>query len=84
MSGNYGTDPAGRNLGGNILASYLDPENEFGNSTGQGVGNDLTFIDLTLSYRLKHNLFIDLKHIYRDLTSDDPAITCPLSLLQWH
>lgn len=69
----YGRDPDGQNLGGDILKSYLTPTQEFGNTTGQGIGHDLTFADLTVSYMLKHNLFVDLKHIYRKLDIEGAA-----------
>lgn len=68
VSANYGRDPEGINLGGDIFRSYIDPENEFGNTTGQGIQHKLLYTDLTLSYMLRQNLFLDLKHVYRKLS----------------
>lgn len=76
IKSNFGSDPDGQNFGGNVLKSYDSrfsnqrPDTDYGYSTGDGVSNTLTFLDLTASYRLKHNLFIDLKHIYRKSEND--------------
>ncbi len=75
----YGSDPEGENFGGNVLLSYNTrmnnqrPDTDYGYQTGDGLSNQLNFIDITASYRLKHNLFVDLKHIYRKMSSEDPA-----------
>ena len=68
ISAQYGRDPDGLNLGGDILKSYVNPTNEFGNETGQGVRHELTFADISISYMIRHNLFLDLKHVYRKLS----------------
>ena len=74
-----GDDPEGENFGGNILKSYNTrfdnqrPNFDYGYNTGDGVANNVTFLELTASYRLRHNLFVDLKHIYRDLKSDQAS-----------
>lgn len=65
----YGEDEIGRNFGKNILLQNTTREADFGNEIGQGIDTDLTFADLTVSYHWKHNFFIDLKHIYRQLDS---------------
>ena len=68
-------DPNGTNLGTNILRSYNDQRiAEHGHTTGQGVATDLNIVELSASYMLKHNLFIDLSHTYRDFTSADPTL----------
>ena len=71
----YGTDPANQNLGADILKDYTTLNQEYGNSIGQGVSNDQLSADLTASYMLKHNLFIDLRHIYRDRDSADATLS---------
>lgn len=68
---NYGTDPTGENFGGNVLKNYNTRTQEYGNTIGQGNANDLLFVDLTASYMLRHNLFIDLKNVYRKNESAD-------------
>ncbi len=71
----YGTDTGepGSNVGQNILLDYRSRDTEFGNEIGQGVGNDLLFVDLTASYQLRHNLFIDLQQTFRRLDSEVEA-----------
>jgi hypothetical protein len=61
-----GLDAANENFGGDILQLNPTRQSEYGNKIGQGTENKITYIDLTLSYMLKHNLFIDAKHIMRD------------------
>ncbi|MEP2023357.1 MAG: hypothetical protein ABJH98_19055 [Reichenbachiella sp.] len=66
----YGTDPGPNiNLGADVLKDYTTRTQEYNNEIGQGVSNDQLYLDLTASYMLKHNLFIDLRHVYRDRTS---------------
>jgi hypothetical protein len=69
----YGRNPSGQNLGGDIFADYTNHFQEYDNEIGQGVGNQMRFVDITATYMLRHNLFLDLKHVYRDLTSDNAA-----------
>lgn len=71
---NYGTDTTGVNYGGNILKSNNTRKMNFGNETGQGISTDLFFADLTVSWQWKHNFFVDLKHIFRNLQSEIPAM----------
>lgn len=72
---NYGEDVSGAadslntNFGTNILLSNTTREMDFGNETTQGIDTQVLFGDLTLSYQWRHNLFIDLKHTYRNLES---------------
>ncbi|MCZ6692409.1 MAG: hypothetical protein O6939_00765 [Bacteroidetes bacterium] len=67
---NKGEDDQGSNFGGNILLDNRTREQDFNNEIGQGISTDLTFFDFTTSYQLKHNLFLDVKFIYRDLNSE--------------
>jgi hypothetical protein len=66
----YGEDTLSTNYGKNILLSYVDRELEFGNEIGQGIGTDLFFADFSLTYQLKHNLFLDLGQTFRRMNSD--------------
>ena len=68
-----GDEDLSTNWGGDIFKDYRTREQEYGNETGQGVQTDLTMFDFTTIYHFRHNLFIDLKYIYRDLTSGIPA-----------
>lgn len=65
----YGTDTTGTNVGQNIMLNYNTRASNTGNEIGQGINTDLLFMDFTASFMLKHNLFIDLKQVYRKLDS---------------
>ena len=78
---NFGTDMDSTNVGINIFADYRDrttPEgsdsDEYGHKTGQGVGNTLLIGQFTASYQLRHNVYFDFDYIYRNRSSDDPAL----------
>ncbi len=66
----YGDDTDDSNWGKDVMKSYNTREQEYGNTIGQGVGTKVLYGDLTLSYMWKHNLFFDLRGIYRKLGSD--------------
>jgi hypothetical protein len=70
---NYGTDTAGLNYGGDISKNYFTRVNENGNSIGQGANNTLLWGELTATYMPTHNLFFDVRYIYRQVNSDIPA-----------
>ncbi|PIB36916.1 hypothetical protein BFP72_16655 [Reichenbachiella sp. 5M10] len=72
---NYGTDPVGENYGGDVLKDYNTRTQDYGNTIGQGVGNQQLYVDMMASYMLRHNLFVDLRHIYRERSSDDIALS---------
>jgi hypothetical protein len=72
---NYGEDTLSSNWGKNILLNYDTREQDYGNTIGQGVSTDLMYIDLTASWMLKHNLFIDVKQIFRELKSEQPSLS---------
>ena len=67
---NYGDDTENTNWGKDVMKSYNSREQEYDNKIGQGVATDLIYGDLTLSYMWKHNLFFDLRGIYRNLNSE--------------
>lgn len=66
----YGTDSTGRNFGGDITQNYYTRYAENGNTVGQGIGNTLLWGELTATYMPAHNLFFDVRYIYRKLNSD--------------
>lgn len=69
----YGEDENGVNYGGNVMA---DSDNRVGNSgieIGQGVATTNTFLELTGSYMLLHNVFLDWKNIIRKKDSEIEA-----------
>lgn len=64
-----GRDTTGVNWGSDILKDYRTRKQEFNNTIGQGVPNDILFAGFTASWQWKHNLFIDASVIVRHSTS---------------
>lgn len=67
-----GRDTTGVNWGGDLLKSNSTREQDFGNSIGQGIANKIAHVNLTVSYMLRHNFFIDLNQGFRNSRSADP------------
>jgi hypothetical protein len=68
---NYGDDEdEATNWGGDVMKSYNTRVQEYDNKIGQGIATKLFYGDLTFSYMWKHNLFFDLRGIYRTLDSN--------------
>lgn len=70
----YGADPdTETNWGGDLLKNRLigSPTGLFGNKTGQGIENTIMQSNLTASYMLRHNFFIDASHTYRRRSAQD-------------
>ena len=59
------------NFGGNI---FLDQDfrtlPDDGNFVGQGINTRQVFLEFRASYQIWHNMFFDLRHIYRRVNSD--------------
>lgn len=53
------------NYGGNVLLSYLDRPQEYGNKIGQGIKTNQIHLDLTATFQVRHNVFVDLKGVIR-------------------
>ena len=70
MRSKYGQDNNGLNYGGNLLLSTDNRIGNTGNTIGQGVATTNTFMEVTGSYMLKHNLFIDLRNTLRNFNSE--------------
>lgn len=68
----YGLDAADDTLnwGTNILKSYVSRVQEYGNTIAQGNTTRQWHLDLTASWQLRHNMFIDLKQILRRRDSE--------------
>ncbi len=64
-----GRDTANVNWGSDILKNNSTHQMDYGNKVGQGVHNTIAFVDLTASYMLKHNFFIDLRTTLRRSSS---------------
>ncbi len=74
-----GEDEAGTNWGGNIFLAttndqdQLAVEREFGNVLLQGVQNNVLLVDLLASYQVRHNIYVDLNLIMRNLSGGNTA-----------
>lgn len=67
-----GRDPVGENWGSNPLKNNKSRQQEYGNTVGQGAGNELYFASFSASWQLFHNFFIDGDIILRMSQSDLP------------
>lgn len=67
-----GRDSTGVNWGGDILKSNSTREQEYGNTIGQGISNEIFLGSFTASWQLKHNLFIDANIVVRKSESALP------------
>jgi hypothetical protein len=60
-----GRDSTGVNWGSDILKDNSTHQQIYGNKIGQGITNDILFGSLSISWQLKHNIFIDANIIVR-------------------
>ncbi len=72
---NTGRDSTGLNFGGDMLKDNSTRNNgtgnkDYGNTIGQGFGNQIAFATLSASWMVKHNLFVDFGVIIRQSKSD--------------
>lgn len=58
------------NWGGDLLKQNTTREQEYNNTIGQGFKNDILYGSLTLSWQIKHNVFLDGTVILRKSTSE--------------
>lgn len=74
--------------GGDINKSYSLREQDYNNKIAQGTDNTIIYNDLSASYMLRHNLFIDLRQTLRSSKSQDAAFNNNTSLtsvaLRWN
>jgi hypothetical protein len=77
----YGVDTDSSNWGSNVLLSYNNHpyagsgQREYGHQVGQGNTTKLLHLDLTASWQLRHNMFIDVKQILRRRQSELASLT---------
>lgn len=83
-----GRDTTGVNWGSNILKDYTTREQEYNNTIGQGVSNDILFGSFTASWQVRHNLFVDGTVVVRQSKSPVAAYTNNTSItslaLRWN
>lgn len=70
-----GRDTGNLNFGSNILLNSETRNNgtnepDFGNDLLQGVKTEIIFWELSATYQFKHNLFFDLRYVYREERSE--------------
>jgi hypothetical protein len=70
---NFGEDGPNDNWGGNILKNNYKFQREYGNFIGQGIAAQTSLLGLDMSYRLSHNVFVDLQYFYRRKDSAEDA-----------
>lgn len=63
-----------QNWGSNPLLGYGTRVMDYGNTLGQGIGARLDIYGLDATWMLYHNLFVDLKFLYRRKNSEDDAL----------
>lgn len=73
------------NYGSNLLNSYTDRSQDYGNYIGSGVRTKVFFAHFTASYMVRHNLFIDFNTLFRSSRSalpqfDDNSLSVNLSV----
>ena len=61
----YGGDVNGLNYGRDWRRSYNSRILEYGNETGQGLATSIDLLHFDLSFNLAHNVFLDLRYLYR-------------------
>ena len=61
----YGLEKDTLNWGSNVLQPYTTRVQEYGNRIGQGITTNQIHLDLTASWQLRHNMFLDFKQILR-------------------
>ena len=72
-----GLDSAGRNFGSNILVTYFQRPREYGFRTGSGILGKTAMANLSVSYELFPNTFLDAQYTYRHFSR--PGLTTPFT-----
>ena len=65
ISGCRGLDKGNENNGSDILRSYFEGVNLFGNEICQGQRTQVQLLNVIAQYQFYHNYFIDLQYVYR-------------------
>lgn len=61
-----GVDGDSTNYGGNVFRSYFDKRfKNYGNEVGQGVKQNILYLDATVSWQFMTNFFLDFKQVIR-------------------
>lgn len=69
-----GKDGADENWGGDILKENdINRMRTYGNTTTQGKGYRVLFNDLTATWMIRHQLYLDIRHLYRSGSGELPG-----------
>jgi hypothetical protein len=71
MHARIGEDEDNKNWGGNPLLAYGSRVQEYGNTIGQGIGAKVNLISVDASWMFRHNMFLDMRLLWRNKNSDD-------------
>ena len=67
-----GRDSTNVNWGGDVLKNNSTRQQEYGNTIGQGISNDILMGTFTATWQLKHNFFLDASIVVRKSESPLP------------
>jgi len=70
----FGADTANANYGSNLLLDNADREKDYENSIAQGLRSNLLLLDLTLSYKIRNNWYVDVRQVFRKLNSQSELL----------
>jgi hypothetical protein len=57
-----------------LLPSDGKTSGDFGNEIGQGIATQTLLFGMDISYRLAHNIYLDLNYFYRDKDSETNSL----------
>ena len=70
-----GADTTGTNFGGDVFMPSVNQNfglnvyQEFGNTITQGVKQNIFMLNLIVSYQIKHNMYVDVNTLFRNVSS---------------
>jgi hypothetical protein len=73
IAATFGEDGDDENWGGDILLSYKDRQQDYGNQLGQGIMAKTLLAGFDVSYMVRHNIFLDAHVFYRDKDSEEDS-----------
>lgn len=77
----HGTDTANTNYGGDIFKDYETRESDYSVHLLQGLRNNIQLADILVSYQWRHNIYTDLRYIYRFEKKESPGGSFKTSFL---
>ncbi|MEO6168418.1 MAG: hypothetical protein ABIO46_09145 [Chitinophagales bacterium] len=79
-----GRDTSGSNWGSDIFIPTTESvvQTIYDNEVGQGVGTNLFLSELSVSWMIRHNIFIEAMYGYRKTKSDEPSFSSSTNIFQ--